>query len=854
MNHMLRTLTATVALVIVAGPTAAERRWTVTGQEVPELAAIDQMVQQQMFEYDIRGASAAIVKDGRLVYARGFTWDDATVEPVQPTTLFRTGSIGKAIASIAVHQLIESGLLDYATLVASTLSLQPLPGEQVDPRLAGVTLDHLLTHTSGMHTVSVYEVDRLVAAAVGAGPPPTKREIMSYIIGHPFVFDSGTTWDYNNYGYIMLDQLVEHATGVPFAEYVLEHVFRKVGVGRARVAHQLPTDRAPTETTYDGLEGDPHAVSLENAVAAGGWVMAAPDMARLFSALFDSEDAGGLLERSTIEQMLELPFPASADLGYGRGWIQEEMFIALNHSAGWLTDPADGLEVYGHGGGGTGIHTLALWRSDGLVFVWFTNKDPIIPTIDFPAITSWPDHDLWETVGVSLEPVGSAPTESWIPIVASGPGAGDSFWLSDVGLLNRSSLSNRVRLRYRHGDVPVERELELAPRAAVTVHDVVGELGEQGSGPLQVFSSEPLTVTSRTFNQTPDGSYGQFLDGVTTTGGLEQGESAVLMQLREDAAFRTNIGLHNQWRRSVSVEVALYDGAGDSVATITQQVPPQSTVQLNRPFRRVAGRTDVRSGYAVVTVLSGQDVYAYASVGDNATNDPTTIPMQVGEGSPYQWVAAAAHNTGANGSQWRTGLSLLNRSGEAAEVEVTFHAGDRTSVSHSLVLFDGQQQLLEDVVAWLGADGAGSLEISGNQPILVSSRTFYVDAHGTFGQFIGGTSPAGVINQGETVWLPQLRQDGSFRTNIGVLNTGVEDAGVTIRLFDDRGVELASPQVRLEPGQRTQLQEPLARIAGRRDLATAYATVTVRFGAGVIAYGSVVDNTTHDPTTIWMKR
>jgi hypothetical protein len=88
---------------------------------------------------------------------------------------------------------------------------------------------------------------------------------------------------------------------------------------------------------------------------------------------------------------------------------------------------------------------------------------------------------------------------------------------------------------------------------------VVGLLERQGSGPLQVFSSDALTVTSRTYNQAPSGTFGQSLDGVTATSGLQSGESAVLMHLREDAVARSNIGIVNQWRREAEVEVALYD-------------------------------------------------------------------------------------------------------------------------------------------------------------------------------------------------------------------------------------------------------------------------------------------------------
>jgi hypothetical protein len=700
---------------------------------------------------------------------------------------------------------------------------------------------------------NVYAVNKKVAAALGVEPPATKEEISSYIVSYPFRFDPGTDWDYNNYGYIMLDLLTKHATGTQFVDSLLDTTFRPAGIGRARLSHMLRSELAPTEVDYDGHEGDPYTSIMEAGLGAGGLVMAAPDLARLYSVLFDDPNAGGLMSPATREQMLSLPFPISEQLGYGRGWFHEELLITtMNQPVGSFTDPDDGLDVYGHGSGGSGTHHLALWRSDGIGFVLFTNKDPVADEVDFPDITVWPDHDLWQSVGVSLDTAGSAPTEAWIPVVASANGVGSSVWRSDLGLLNRSTLANRVRLRLYRPTGFRDHELELAPGEYRTIDDVMGSFGVTGSGPLRVFSSEPLTATSRTYNLAPTGTFGQYLGSLPHTQGLESDDSVVLMQLQENDSFRTNIGLTNGWKRPATVEIALYDGDGSYVTTISQQVPPERTVQLNRPFAERGGRSDIDSGYALVTVGFGQHVVAYASVVDNATDDPTTIPMKAGTGSSHQWVAAAAHAPGANDSEWRTDLCLLNLSGRAASTELIFHGDDGQSVTLPIAVADGEQRLLVDVVDQMGSTGAGSIEIVSNQPVLITSRTYNIGPEGTFGQFLDGIPSDRTAREGRTVWLPQLQQNAAFRTNVGVLNPGTEQARVTIRLFDASGQQLASRQRSLDPGVRIQLQEPFSRIAGRDDLDAAYASVEVRTGDGVIAYASVTDNTTNDPTTVPM--
>jgi hypothetical protein len=326
------------------------------------------------------------------------------------------------------------------------------------------------------------------------------------------------------------------------------------------------------------------------------------------------------------------------------------------------------------------------------------------------------------------------------------------------------------------------------------------------------------------------------------------------MQLREDDAVRTNIGIHNQWRGFARVRVEFYDGDGSLVHADTWIIYPLHTVQFDRPFRTWGGPVDIESGYAVITVLSGQDIYAYGSVVDNTTGDPTAIPMKGGDGASRQWIAAAAHGGGVQGSVWRTDLCLLNLSGSPATAEIIFRRSDGATAVLPVNVLDGRQILLGDVVAQLGMTGSGSIEIHSDRPLLASSRTFNSGADGTFGLFLGGVSEEAAADGGDTVWLPQLRQDQAFRTNIGLLNSGNIEARVRIFLYDKSGNELVSRWRTLEPHAWMQLQEPFSRIAGRTDIDSGSAKVEVASGRGVIAYASVIDNATNDGSAITMKR
>jgi CubicO group peptidase (beta-lactamase class C family) len=830
---------ACVFIVLASSPAVAQQRvWTETGEEIWGWEFVDDGVQDYMQTWSVPGAALALALDGRLVFSRGYTWDSPDAEIVQPNSLFRIASMSKPITSVAIHQLIERGLLRYDTRVLEVLDLQPPPGGQADPWLEEVTIDHLLYHTGGWDRDESFDpmfIDNVIAASLGVDLPISKADIATYMTGRPMQFEPGSRYAYSNYGYCLLGLVIEEITGRDYSEWVAENVFQPIGVGRPRRGHTAIHERAPGEVEYFGSGGeDPYRWNIENMDAHGGWIVAAPDYVRFMNALFNDFDASPLLSRQSLENMVEVS-DATADAAYARGWTSFE---------------DDGRMVYGHGGSLPGTLTTARWTSPGIAMVALINTRKNMADLELADPSVVPQHDLFESVGITDEAVGAALAESWIPVVANVGGAGGSVWRSDVALLNRSPLNNRVLVRMEMPGLAVDSELELLKDQHFVLDDVVSELGLSGSGSLRVFSSEPLTITSRSYNVSDQGTFGQALGGVTGAGGLMNGETAMLMHLREDAVARSNIGILNAGRRETRVRIVLFDGSGDEVARLTRRVDPRQVLQLHRPFESIAGRTDIEVGYAVAEVLDGEEVVVYGSVVDSGTNDPTSIPMMTHRGSNRIHVAAAARSQGAENSVWRSDLGLLNPGDQVVEAEVIFHSSGRDDVAMNVSLASGEHRLLDDVVGRLGGEGSGSVEVTADQPVLVSSRTYNQSPEGSFGQYLDGIGDENTFGAGAKLWLAQLKQNEDFRTNIGVYNTGDVQAVVRVHLYDADGSALATAQRTIAPGKRIQLQEPFDRVAGRDDITSGYAVVEVGTGRGITAYASVVDNRTNDPTTV----
>jgi hypothetical protein len=245
---------------------------------------------------------------------------------------------------------------------------------------------------------------------------------------------------------------------------------------------------------------------------------------------------------------------------------------------------------------------------------------------------------------------------------------------------------------------------------------------------------------------------------------------------------------------------------------------------------------------------------------------PDVVPGAPGEGqvpgavacvsSHVYWTEIAAHIEGDNDSVWRTDVSARNLATSAAGVEFVLHTGSGDVTSEESIP-SGAQGVFEDVVGAMGVeDGKGALEICSDQPLEVVARIFNQSpTGGTFGQFLYGYPGGAGLAVGQGAQLLGLRQqEGAFRTNISVTNTGLDTAAVRITLFANNGTELHSYTLEVGSGMVYQDTQPFKRRAGRPNLGFGYAVVEVTQGYGVLTSASVIDDVTNDATTILMKQ
>jgi len=211
-------------------------------------------------------------------------------------------------------------------------------------------------------------------------------------------------------------------------------------------------------------------------------------------------------------------------------------------------------------------------------------------------------------------------------------GANNSVWRTDLTMLNTSGFAANYKVQSTVAGVTRSAAGSIAPGAQATLKDVLGALALDGVGPLQVFSDQPLRISSRTYNSIPangscfpGGSFGQINNAMSPSQTLSAGTVSFLPGLTQDATARTNIGATNTGPIAAIVSIVLMDAEGRQIGTFDFNLQPGQSLQENQAFVTRANRNNINGGSAKVIVRTGSGLLVYASVVDNLTNDPTWI-------------------------------------------------------------------------------------------------------------------------------------------------------------------------------------------------------------------------------------
>jgi hypothetical protein len=417
------------------------------------------------------------------------------------------------------------------------------------------------------------------------------------------------------------------------------------------------------------------------------------------------------------------------------------------------------------------------------------------------------------------------------------------------------ALDDVLRTWFGTGTSSVLGTLEIRPLTKSS--SATSSAAVRGLQPFVTFAS------SRTFNVTTNGTFGQYIPAVPFANFISRATNAAaspalsLQQIAQSANFRTNLGLVEGSGTPASLLVSVYGDLGQKMTEFDVNLTGGQHLQLGSILAQKG--LQVNDGRIEVRVTSpGGKVTAYASVLDNRTNDSLLVsPVALtGNGSTKFVLPGVAELSG--GIPWQTDARIFNASAEPVRATVTFQSLNSTGDPQSATLDFAPNEVKKLDRVLLNMFGitndGGALHISTTTAanLIATARTYRPDGNGgTFGQFIQAVTPNEAVSLGSRpLQLLQVEQSERLRSNLGLAEVTGQPALVEVTAIPPDSKVSPVLRIQLAPNQFRQLNSILQQM-GLSDTHNARISVKVIQGQGrVTAYASVIDSLTADPTFV----
>jgi D-alanyl-D-alanine carboxypeptidase len=268
-----------------------------------------------------------VIKEGKVIKAKGYGFASLELNvPATKNTIYEIASVTKPLTATAIMILVEEGKVGLDDPITNYLAGLPISW-------AGVTIRHLLTHTSGIKDYadgpsfeSSYE------------SPVSFDAVIKTVSDTPLEFKPGDKYAYSNTGYFLLGGIIQKASGKSYAEFMRERIFVPLGMTSTCVndLKSVMTNRASGYSWKHGRLQNSDYMDMSWPFAAGAVASTVLDMAKWDSSL----DSGRILPKARLEQMwTPAKLNDGSTLSYaGLGWgiSRAKNHLVLTHNGGGI--------------------------------------------------------------------------------------------------------------------------------------------------------------------------------------------------------------------------------------------------------------------------------------------------------------------------------------------------------------------------------------------------------------------------------------------------------------------------------------------------------------------------------------
>lgn len=302
-----------------------------------DVAEFDSVVSKMREDAGAPGMAVAVLRNGQTLHAKGYGIAGPNGEPATAQTAFQTGSITKSFVALVILQLASEGKLDLDNPVVRHVPSFRTASELLSDR---ITIDHLVTHRSGLTTLDGN-------SAKGANPGLSgPAAAVTALAGVQLFAEPGTTFQYSNANYVLLSHLIEVLDGRPFEQALRARIFDPLGMSNSFV-QVPPSDDIAVATGYRLWFGvprpwqpEPEPAPDRRMIGAGGVSASIEDLARYVEAVRTRD-------------------PRIVPEGADRLFVIKPFYEHWGYGYGWYSDSSGDDPIFGHSGFTPGFFALA---------------------------------------------------------------------------------------------------------------------------------------------------------------------------------------------------------------------------------------------------------------------------------------------------------------------------------------------------------------------------------------------------------------------------------------------------------------------------------------------------------------
>ena len=310
-----------------------------------ELQGLDRKVKSYMRKWAIKGASLAITRNDSLLYAKGYGWADEELGvEMQPYHILRMASVSKLITAAGIMVLQDRDSLNIKDNVfgpGGILEDSPFASVIKDRNYHKITIEHLLRHQGGFSRDPLFS-SRDVKHQMQLDCPPTKDDFFRLVLSRNLRFMPGSWQKYSNFGYLLLSEIIEKVSGMPYEEFIRKEVLGPAGCYDMHIAGNYYEDKRPNEVRYYTHEGDGKFIedysdngqmvercyggnNIPLLSGAGAWCGSPAEISRFVSAIDGRPEVKDIISNEAFLQMTEYMDKETFSLGWNdtapsKGW------------------------------------------------------------------------------------------------------------------------------------------------------------------------------------------------------------------------------------------------------------------------------------------------------------------------------------------------------------------------------------------------------------------------------------------------------------------------------------------------------------------------------------------------------